>query len=147
MLYKKLFIFLFLLFGSNLVANEDLQRHQKVDGMNVYFGVIPAQIILDHPDMHGGNENTKKYTYHILIALFDSKTDKRISNAKLKATVIPLGMKGKTKELELMDGNMKSYGNYFTMHEITPYTISVEIQSTEHGKISIVDFMFKRPRD
>ena len=97
--------------------------------------------------MHAGNENIKEYTYNILIALFDSETDKRISNAKVKATVISLGMKGKTKELERMHGNLRSYGNYFTMYEATPYTIRVEIQRTEHGKISIVEFLFERPRD
>ena len=77
------------------------ERHQTVDGMSIYFGALPAQIIQDHEDMHGGNDNIGEYTYHILIAIFDSKTGKRILYAKVKATAIPLGMKGKTKNLSL----------------------------------------------
>ena len=123
------------------------ERHQTVDGMSIYFGALPAQIIQDHEDMHGGNDNIGEYTYHILIAIFDSKTGKRILYAKVKATAIPLGMKGETKKLEPMHANLKSYGNYFTLHDTTPYTIRVEIQRPDSGKKSIAEFTFTRPRD
>jgi hypothetical protein len=97
--------------------------------------------------MHGGNESIGEYTYHIVIAIFDSKTGERILYAKLKATVIPLGMKGETKKLEPMHANLKSYGNYFTLHNAAPYTIRVEIQRPDSGKKSIAEFTFTRPHN
>ena len=147
MLYRKIFVFLFFILSTDMAMATHSERHQTVNGMSIYFGALPAQIIQDHEDMHGGNENTGKYTYHIVIALFDSKTGKRIMYAKVKATVIPLGMKGVTKKLEPMHANLKSYGNYFVLHNAAPYTIRVEIQRSGSGKISIAEFTFTRPRD
>jgi len=148
MLYKKLFIFLFLMFTSNLATANDSERHKTVDGMSVYFGIVLAQLIHGHGNMHSATDNRDgDYTYHILIALFDNKSGKRITDAKIKATVTPLGMKGKSRKLEPMHGDLVSYGNYFTMPEATPYRISVEIQRIDKGTISIAEFTFKQARD
>ncbi len=146
MLYKNLFIFLFLLFGTNLVMADHSQRHQKIDGMSIYLGVIPAQLTQKHSTMHGGITN-EEHSYHIVIALFDSKSGKRITNARVKASVAPLGMKGHTKDLEPMHGDLLSYGNYFTMYKATNYTIKVEIQRADKRVKSVAKFTFKRSRD
>jgi len=54
MLYKNLFIFLFLLFGTNLVMAEELRHHQRVDGMNIYLDVFPLPLAQKDENMHGG---------------------------------------------------------------------------------------------
>lgn len=146
MLYKKIFVMFCFVFGANLIMANDIERHQNVDGMSIYFGAIPAQLIKDHADMHGGATN-KEYTYHIVIAIFDSKTKERIRNAKVNATVVALGMKGITKKLELMHGNLRSYGNYFIFSDASPYTINIEIVRSENGPKSIAKFIFNRPKD
>ena len=145
MLYKKLFIFLCLIFISNLVMANDSQRHKTVDGMSIYLGIIPAQLIRGHEKMHadGNNIKNKAHTYHVLIAIFDNNSKKRITDAKLKATVIPLGMKGKIKNLEPMRGDLLSYGNYFSMPELTLYQIIIEIQRKDKKVKSVVEFTFK----
>ena len=146
MIYKKIFVFLFLIFSTYFAIANDTERHQVVDGMSIYLGVLPTQLIKDHSDMHGGAAD-KEHTYHILIAIFDSKSDQRIRNVKVKATAIPLGMKGKTKNLEPMHGNLRSYGNYFTLSKTTPYTINIEIIRPENKSKSVAKFIFNRPRD
>ena len=146
MLYKNLYIFLFVLFGTNLVMAEDSQRHQKIDGMNVYLGVIPAQLTQKYIRMHDGTTD-EEHSYHIVIALFDIKSGKRITDASIKASVTPLGMKGNTKELEPMHGDLLSYGNYFTMYKATHYTIKVEILRADKSLKSVAKFTFKRSRD
>jgi len=40
------------------------ERHQTVDGMSIYFGALPAQLVEDHPDMHGGRDNCKEQLLH-----------------------------------------------------------------------------------
>ncbi len=145
MLHKKIYVFWFLVFSMSLAIASDTERHQIVDGMSIYFGVIPTQLIKDHSDMHGGVSD-KEHTYHIVIAIFDSKSNKRIRNAKVKATVSPLGMKGKTKELEPMHGNLRSYGNYFVFSKTTPYTINIEIKRSENRTKSIAKFTFDRSK-
>ncbi len=146
MFYKKIFVFLFLIFSTSLAIANDTERYQVVDGMSIYLGVIPTQLIKDHADMHDGTTD-KEHTYHILIAIFDNKSDKRIRNVKVKATAIPLGMKGETKNLEPMHGNLRSFGNYFTLSKTTPYTINIEIIRPENKVKSIAKFIFNRPRD
>ena len=146
MFHKNLFIFLFLLFGTNTIIANDSQRHQEINGMSIYLGVIPAQLTQKYGNMHGG-ANHEEHSYHIVIAIFNSNTGERITNAKLKATVASLGMKGKTKDLEPMRGSLLSYGNYFTMREAAYYNINVEIQRANKEAMSVAKFIYNRPKD
>lgn len=148
MLYKKIFIFLFMMFATTLAMAGHAERHQTVDGLSVYFGVIPAQLIGGHGSMHSTRGMKHgKYTYHILIAVFDDNSGKRITDAMVKATVTSLNTKGETKRLEPMHGDLLSYGNFFELTETTPYTIKVEIRRTDNKARSLAEFTFTRPRD
>jgi hypothetical protein len=149
MLYKKMLIFIFMMFSTTLLMAEHAQRHYIVDGMSVYFGAIPAQLINGHGSMHKTKSMKQgKHTYHILVAIFDENSDKRITDAKVKATVTSLITKGETKSLEPMHGDLVSYGNFFELKETTPYTIKIEIQPTDSSKTrSFVEFTFTRPKD
>jgi len=146
MLHKKLFIFLFLMFSTNLVLADHAQRHQIIDGMSIYLGIIPAQLTQKYGSMHGGATD-EEHSYHIVIAIFDTKSGKRITNAKLKTTVALLGTKGNTKDLEPMHGELLSYGNYFTMNQAAHYTISTEILRASTKAKSVAHFIFNRPKD
>ncbi len=141
MLYKNMFVFFCLLFAASLVMAGDSERHLQVDGMNVYLGVIPAQLTSEK--MHN-SATSKEHNYHVLIAVFDSKSGARITDAKLKATVAPLGLGGHSKELEVMPGDALSYGNYFVMHKPGRYRILVEIQRGE--TTSMAHFVYQRPQ-
>ncbi len=148
MLFKKIFIFIFMMFAATSVNAGHAERHQTVDGLSVYFGAIPAQLIGGHGSMHRTRGvNHGKYTYHILVAIFDNNSGKRITDAMVKATVISLNTKGETKRLEPMHGDLLSYGNFFELTETTPYTIKVEIRQTDKTAKSLTEFTFTRPRD
>ena len=144
MLYKNLSVFFCLLLATGLLMADDSERHVQVDGMSVYLGVIPAQ--LTSQKMHD-RASSKEHNYHVLIALFDSKSGERISDARLKATVAPLGLGGHTKGLEMMHEDALSYGNYFVMHKPGRYRILVEIQRGENQTKSIANFVYQRPKD
>ena len=146
MQYRHLAVVLSLLFAANPILAADSQRHQQVDGMDVYLGVMPAQLTQEHPGMHGGKID-REHSYHILVALFDSKTHKRITDARVKATVSLLGMGGSTKKLEPMEGEPVSYGNYFLLHEPELYRIKVEIRRGDSKRVSVAEFVYRRPRD
>ena len=145
MLYKNLFIFLFLLFGTNLVMAEELRHHQRVDGMNIYLDVFPLPLAQKDENMHGGVTDEKD-NYHIVVTLFDIKTGKRITNASVQASVEPLGIKYQTKDLEPMYGEL-NYGNYFTMYKAIHYNVKVEIRRANSELKSVAMFIFKRPQD
>ena len=148
MLFKKIFIFIFMMFAATSVMAGHAERHQTVDGLSVYFGAIPAQMIGGHGSMHSTRDMKHgKYTYHILVAIFDNNSGKRITDARVKATVTSLNTKGETKRLEPMHGDLLSYGNFFELTETTPYIVRVEIQRTDNKTKSLAEFTFTRPRD
>ncbi len=146
MRYRKPAVFFPFLFAAGLVLAADSQRHQQVDGMDVYLGVMPAQLTREHPGMHGSRVD-RGHSYHILVALFDSKTRERITDARVKATVSLIGMGGSTRTLEPMRDEPLSYGNYFTLHEPELYRIKVDIRRGDSKHISVAEFIFRRPRD
>ena len=110
---------------------------QVVDGVAVYFGLMPAEIVRGHPrehpegEMHGGvpaGEN------HIVIALFEDKTGKRITRAEVAATITGPGNFKAEKKLEpMIIAGAASYGNYFNMPGPGPYRIALRIRTPDIG--------------
>ena len=112
----------------------DTPTHKVVDGISIYLGVLPAEMILGHPDshteaeMHGGIP-AGEHHYHVTVALFDAATGKRITAAKVKAKVSELALSGTEKELEPMRiAGAISYGNYFRMPGAGIYRIRVQVR-------------------
>jgi hypothetical protein len=105
---------------------------QVVDGVAVYFGMMPAELVRGHPQehpegqMHGGvpvGEN------HIMVALFEDKTGKRITRAELTATITGPGNFKAEKKLEpMIIAGAVTFGNYFTMPGPGPYRIDLAIR-------------------
>lgn len=114
-------------------AAADTDRYKVVDGVAIYLGLMPAEMVLGHPrqfpekEMHGGIPQGKD-RYHVMIALFDDATGKRIGSAQVIATVSETGSAGQRKALELMNiHNTKTYGNWFILSGHGPYRINLEI--------------------
>ena len=108
-------------------------QRMTVSGVDIYYGLVPAQIAARHPlsheerSMHGGVKSAKD-AYHLVVALFDAN-GKRITSAEVQANVAELGMAGTSRKLETMqiDGAM-SYGGYFVLSGEGPYRITVQAQ-------------------
>lgn len=116
------------------IAAEAPRDFQVVDGVAIYLGVVPAQIIQGHPKeheesrMHGGVP-ASRYRHHLMIALFDAATGRRIEDAQVTAAVAELGLAPKRKPLESMRiDDTVTYGNYFDIRSNDTYRIKVEIR-------------------
>ena len=116
--------------GAGLAAETGYR--QVVDGVAVYLGIVPAEMVRGHPpghlesEMHGG---TPVGENHILVALFDEKTGRRITSAEV--TVQLTGDRGPDvrKRLEpMVVAGAASYGNYFYMPGAGPYRIKLTIR-------------------
>jgi len=121
------------IFSTTAMAADTPESFQIVDGMAIYLGVMPAEMIQGHPKehqehkMHGGIP-AKGHRDHMVVALFDNKTGQRIENAKVNANVMELGLKNQQKELESMKiAGTITYGNYFDIPDKSTYHIKVEI--------------------
>ncbi|OGI51467.1 MAG: hypothetical protein A3E57_04945 [Candidatus Muproteobacteria bacterium RIFCSPHIGHO2_12_FULL_60_33] len=124
-----------LLLVSATVAAGGYQ--QVADGVAIYFGILPAELVRGHPPghpesgMHGGvpvGEN------HIMVALFEDKTGKRITRAEVSATIMGPDRFKMTKKLEpMIIAGAASYGNYFNMPGPGPYRIALRIRTPGIG--------------
>lgn len=110
----------------------ELTHSQVVDGVAVYFGMLPAELVRGHPrehpegTMHGGAPVGES---HLTVAVFEAKTGQRIADAEVTAHIT--GDRGLTvqKRLDLMViAGSATYGNYFSMPGSGPYRIEVRIR-------------------
>lgn len=114
------------------LATAAVGYRQVVNGVAIYFGILPAELVRghvpEHPEsgMHGGvpvGEN------HLTVALFEDKTGVRITRAKITATISGPDSFKTTKKLEPMTiAGSITYGNYFSMPGPGPYRITLHIQ-------------------
>jgi hypothetical protein len=129
-----------LLAGLLLVVSATVAAggyRQVVDGVAIYFGVVPAELVRGHPrehpesEMHGGvpaGEN------HLVIALFNDKTGERITRAEITATITGPDRFKLEKKLEpMIIAGAASYGNYFNMPGPGPYRITLRIRTPGIG--------------
>lgn len=85
----------------------------------------------------------KKYS-HVVVAVFDTKTGKRVADAEVVARVAEIGLTGEKKKFEAMKiADTVTYGNYFRMTAKGPYRISVEIRPAGATRPLLVEFEYK----
>jgi len=121
---------------------------KTVDGIVVYLGVIPAELIRGHPkdhpesEMHGGIRTGQ---HHIMLALFDAKSSARIEDATVKVRVFDGRQYGPYIGLEPMTlrGYM-TYGNYISMSGAGPFRIDIQIQREKNRKPVHMSFEWAR---
>lgn len=114
------------------VHASDTGDRQVVDGVAIYFGVLPAELVLGHPrehpesEMHGG---VAVGDSHVLVGLFEAGSGRRIGGAEIIARVTAGSGSEVSKPLEAMViGGSASYGNYFPLKGAGPFRIELRIR-------------------
>jgi hypothetical protein len=127
-----------LLLASATLSAQAVQP-LRAAGMEIFYGLIPAEIVLGHPGNHPertmhGDVPAWGEQFHLIVTLFDQGSGKRIHDAEIKATVFDVRLPGKRlggprKPLEpMLFAGAASYGNYFNMPGPAPYRIELEIR-------------------
>lgn len=133
--------------GSPAVA---IDYYKTSGNLAVYFGVIPSELMGHSPEhpakIAHESVSAGKHQHHVVVAVFDSKTGGRISDAEVTATVGESGVTPTTKKLEsMLIAGKVSYGNFFQMS--SPYKYRFTIKVRPHGAQGrAVDFEFQHPR-
>ena len=120
-----------------------------VDGMEVYLGIMAAEILREYPEQYPYHERKKipsgSDMYHVLLALFDRSSGERITDAAVEARVSPLGLAGPKKRLEPMSvAGAITYCNYFRISPLDTYVIQAEIYRPEVSRVTRVKFLLER---
>jgi hypothetical protein len=108
--------------------------YQRNAGVEAFIGVVPAEITKGHaptgPEvaMHGGVP-TGGHQYHLIAAVFDAGTGKRIADAAVTAQVSGLGLAGAVKVLDPMTiASTVTYGAYLDLPGPDLYAIVLTIK-------------------
>lgn len=114
---------------------------KNADGLMIYLGVVPAATVRghakDHPEakMHGGAPSSS-HSMHIVAAVFESDTGKRITGAKVRAHITEPGGFQRTIRLEPMSvADALTYGGFATFQRGITYQIGIEVDrsATKRG--------------
>ncbi|MFH1820121.1 hypothetical protein [Thiobacillus sp.] len=132
----------------------DSSQYKVVHGVAIYLGVLPAEMILGHPrahteaKMHGGVPAWQNQQ-HLVVALFNNATGKRITAAKVNADVAEIGLSGVQKKLEpMLIAGTVSYGNYFNMPVTNnPYRINVRVELPGVADVIEAQFDYRHVSD
>lgn len=133
-------------------GNRQLPRDtQVVDGMAIYIGVVPAELVKGHPiepgdskAMHGGVTRNAG-SHHLIVALFDAKSGARISDARIRVSVSDRSNDHQPDTwLEPMRINDTiTYGNFFSLSGQREWRIHLEIQRTGIAHTAQADFQYQ----
>ena len=133
-------------------AAATASEHIVMDGVSIYFGIVPAEIVRGNPrdqpdsEMHDGPP-PGEHVYHLIIALFDQQTDNRISDARVSASIAEINHPGHQRKLEpMLIAGAIAYGNYFDLPGSGPYRIVVQIRRPGQPRVIEAEFVFKHAR-
>lgn len=148
-LTHRLFLIFFMI---SLVTATTAQTNtrQTVDGVEVYLGIVPAEMVRGHPrehpesTMHGGVATGQS---HLMVALFDAKTGMRITDARVNVRLSVRGghLQEVVKQLEpMLIAGSQTYGQYFPMLASEPYQIEVTITLSGRDKPVVANFEWSK---
>ena len=126
-----------LLAYSPLIGAAHPQLETEVGDYKVHFGVIPADRIAEYPDLvpHDHPIKSGKNLYHVLIAVYNKTTGRRVDDATVKVTLEALGLNTRRKSLHPVEmGGAITYCNFFYMQPGDHYTFDLDIQRTAWQK-------------
>ena len=132
--------------AASPASGDHLGRSAIADGIAVYLGVMPAEVLRAHPERYPRHEGAKipagKNVYHVMLALFDQASGARISDADVVATVAPLGLSGARKRLDPMSiAGAVTYCNYFPMSPGENYVVRARIRRAGTAAVAAVEFV------
>lgn len=131
-------------------AAEDLSFRKNVADYWVYLTVMPAELISGLPPWEPGATPSQppaaRYTHHVMVSLFDYRSGRRITDAKVQARVAALRFSGTQKALEstsVAEGQL--YDWLFPMIGRGPFRIDVEFRTARAKGPQHATFYFRHP--
>ena len=114
---------------SPSLAQNRLER----GGVTLYWGLVPAAVVADKhalADLHGGPPRGGGQVHHLVVALFDTASGRRIEDAAVRAQLSESGIvDAPPKYLPTMKVNEQaSYGQVFGVAKEGPYRFRVWVR-------------------
>lgn len=148
--FVALCIFVLLSTGAATAADNSLVK--KADGLAVYLGVVPAEIVkgpaphsAERP-MHG-RIPAGRHEHHVVAAIFDTASGARVSDATVTAKISGLGLSGPQSKLEPMKiADTITYGAFIYLPGADFYTIRLTISRPGMPRPVVMEFKYDHRR-
>jgi len=138
---------------TSSVSADDISLHTDSASYRVYLGIVPASMIKNDPklvdgdkSLHGGAQRQLPGTYHIMLAIYDKRDNKRITDATVIAQVRPKKLLSReivVRPLEKMASSSTiTYGNYFALSDKGKYEIEAKIYESDKNGYEEVEFSY-----
>jgi hypothetical protein len=138
----------FLLGTVSPAGADEISQSVTSHGLAVYFGVMPAAIAEGvAPNMHDA-QPVAPHAQHLVVAIFNSVTGQRVTDAVVKADVSLPGHALPEKPLEPMQiAGTVTYGNFFDLSQPGVYRIRLSISGTKAAaavaKPIVIDLLYE----
>lgn len=130
--------------GAPLRA-EDASQSVTSHGLRVYFGFVPAAVAQgpgrsrSEANQHGAPP-PGDHGYHLIVAIFNSVTGDRITDAAVTASVTRPGLEPPAKPLASMKiADTISYGNFFDLPTDGVYRIRLSVTREDKARPIVID--------
>jgi hypothetical protein len=107
---------------SPALAQSRLER----SGVALYWGLVPAAVVTDKhalAELHGGPPKGGGQVHHLVVALYDSASGRRIEDAVVRAQLSETGIVDEAAKylLPMKVNDQVSYGQLFGVAKDGPY--------------------------
>jgi hypothetical protein len=141
--------------GVGLAGADEASQSVTSHGLTVYFGVMPAAIAEgvarrhSEANMHG-TPPSAPHAQHFVVAIFNSVTGERVTDAVVNAQISLPGHELPEKTLEPMKiAGTVTYGNFFDLSQPGVYRIRLNISGTNVAaavkKPIVIDLLYDHP--
>lgn len=135
---------------ANAHAAEDVSFRKNVADYWVYLTVMPGELISgpspSEPSASPSKPSAAGDTHHVMVSLFDYRSGRRITDAKVHARVAALGFSGTQKALESTSvAGAELYAGLFPMIGRGPFRIDVEFRTAGAKSPQHATFYFRHP--
>ena len=115
-----------LLLLATMLSPALAQSRMERSGVTLYWGLVPAAVVADKhalAELHGGPPKGGGQVHHLVVALYDSASGRRIEDAVVRAQLSEAGIVDEpAKYLPPMKVNEQaSYGQVFGVAKDGPY--------------------------
>lgn len=120
------FFFALLLVLFAYAGPASAQARQDKEGITVYWGLVPAAVVSEKhviEEMHGHRPAGGGQVHHLVVAVFDSSSGRRIDKAVVRAQLSESGIVDEPPRYLTpmsIDGQL-SYGQVFSVAKAGPY--------------------------
>lgn len=128
---------------------QSLDNYQVVGSTAAYLGVVPSEIVqghsINHPEarMHGGPPGG--HSEHLVVALFESPSGRRIEDARVSATIVGHGgLNPVTIDLEsMLIAGVVTFGGFLAFAAGESTEIDLMIRRPSGAEPTLITFVYE----